>query len=117
MMDGWIWDGGGARVAYRRWTCIRVGGWPLLYMHENRAHRVGVGVDGGLEERMDGGLEGGSGGKIEGRKSGRMEEDEGWVEGWIVADGWTHGGTPANGMHGGTWHASGWLEWRDEKDG
>ena len=28
----------------------------LLYMHENRAHRVGVGVDGRLEGRMDGGL-------------------------------------------------------------
>ena len=71
-LDGWVDLGrGGGQGCLSETDMHKSGG--LLYMHENRAHRVGVGVDGRLEGRMDGGLEGGLGGKMEGWKSGRME--------------------------------------------
>ena len=76
-MDGWIWDGGGGKGCLSETDMHKSGG--LLYMHENRAHRVGVGVDGRLEGRMDGGL-------------------------MPIADAElriVHGGTPADGMRGG----------------
>jgi hypothetical protein len=78
IIDGWVELGrGGGKGCLSETNMHRIG--ELLYMHENRAHRVGVGVDGRLEGRMDGGL-------------------------MPIADAElriVHGGTPADGMRSG----------------
>ena len=78
IIDGWVELGrGGGKGCLSETDMHKSGG--LLYMHENRAHRVGVGVDGRLEGRTDGGL-------------------------MPIADAElriVHGGTPADGMRSG----------------
>jgi hypothetical protein len=83
-MDGWIWDGGGGRVAYRRRTCIRVGGSYTC----TRTELTGWGW-GWMEGWREGWTEGWKEGWVERWKDGRVEGWKGWgrVEGWIVEDG------------------------------